>query len=153
MKIKKNISGVTLIEIMATIMLITVAVIGAMGFRYYSHLDFRKAQLHIAASRIANAILEDWKGCGGKATYDPISRLSDEMDITSAADKSVGLENHVATYLVTADDADYFTTVSYRDDLDKPRLLNVTVNWSWEYSAAAAASGDPSVSVTTYSDY
>ena len=62
-------TAVTLIEIMVAILILSVAVLGASGFRYYAAMDARKADVQMTAARLASLILSGWKGGGGYSGY------------------------------------------------------------------------------------
>ena len=65
----KSAAGITLIEVMVTIVVISIAVVGAAGYRYHSALNARRANVQITAARIALLMLESWKGQGGYSGY------------------------------------------------------------------------------------
>lgn len=62
-------AAVTLIEVMVTIVILLVAVLGASKFRFYVAMDVRKANTQITATRLASLILSGWKGSGGYSGY------------------------------------------------------------------------------------
>ena len=60
----KSSAGVTLIEVMAATVILTITVLGATGYRYYSALDARKAAKQSSGARIALLLCENWRGRG-----------------------------------------------------------------------------------------
>ncbi len=43
--------------------------LGVSGFRYYTAMDARKADVQITAARLASLLLSGWKGVGGYSGY------------------------------------------------------------------------------------
>jgi Tfp pilus assembly protein PilV len=58
----KTLAAVTLIEVMAAIVMVSVAVLGASGYRYYSALDAKRANMQSTAARIALLLCENRPG-------------------------------------------------------------------------------------------
>lgn len=75
-RVKRRLQGLTLTEVMVTTAILLVAIIGAMGYRYYSTLDTRKADEQITAGRIGLLLLEGWRGSGGRAQTDPYNNFN-----------------------------------------------------------------------------
>jgi len=134
--------GVTLIEITVAMVVTLVAIIGAMGYRYYSILDARKAKVQITASRLGSMLLEDWRGSGGRSEPD------DEFDPQNLAYGSVATMtaknvtgpavpdgfNGFGTYAIVVDGATYYVTLSYKDEAaNSLRVLNACVAWPYQY--------------------
>ena len=82
----KSRAGITLIEVMAAIVIIAIAVLGASAYRYYATLDARKAVLQSTAARIALLLNENWRGRGYDhiADFDPVSHLSSDIAIAAS---------------------------------------------------------------------
>lgn len=74
-------SGISLIEAMNAILILSIAVIGAPAYRYCSTLDSRKAEAYITAARFGHLLCESWRGLGGNNTYDPVDHLSSGLTI------------------------------------------------------------------------
>jgi len=155
-------SAVTLIEVMAAIVIVAIAVIGASGYRYYSTLDARRADFQNAAARIALLLCENWRGRGYDAdTYDPVDHLA-SADLTVATsgtgpDYASGF-TPLGRYEITMDGVHYWAALSWDDDAATVglRVLNVVVAWaqrqtgSDEVEAIAAAGGNKTFRLTTY---
>ena len=148
---KKPRRGVTLIEIMVATVVILVAVIGAIGYRYYSALDARKAKVHVTAARLNSMLLESWKASGGvsgpSAAYDPLDIMIG-ANITISASKSQGPLvpagfNEFGKYTVVVDGATYYATLSHKDEaVEDLRLLNVCVGWPQKYPTGPYLTAD-----------
>ena len=148
-----NNRGVTIIEIMVAITIVLVAVIGAAGFRYYSALDARKADVKITAGRIGSLLLEGWVGIGGQPTYDPVAEYGTEMNISvNAAGPAVPTGfTLLNSYQIVINRANYYATLSYRDSTPtQAGELNIFVAWLHGYQAGTVSSSDPSVKFTGY---
>lgn len=61
--------GVTLTEIIVTMVVIAIGVIGAGAYRYHSALAVRRANVQISAARLCSLLLHNWKGLGGHSGY------------------------------------------------------------------------------------
>jgi prepilin-type N-terminal cleavage/methylation domain-containing protein len=86
-------SGLTLVEVMVVVLIIAVAVIGAMGFRFYCVRDAKLSDVQANAARIGSMILDNWKARGGDASYNPYTHFatfSSQLNIPKANDKAVG---------------------------------------------------------------
>lgn len=149
----RNNHGVTIVEIMVAIVIILVAVIGASGFRYYSALDARKADVKITAGRVGSLLLEGWIGTGGQLTYDPVAEYGTDMNISvSATGPAVPTGfTLLDRYQVVANRANYYATLSYRDSTPtQAGELNIFVAWLHGYQAGTVSSSDQSVKLTGY---
>ena len=148
---QKSRSGVTLIEITVAMVVIMVAIIGAMGYRYYSILDARKARVHITAARLGSTLLESWKGSGGR------SEPGDEFDqrhlsfgsstlqasLSAAGPAAASGFSQFGKYAVIADGATYYAGLFYQDDVaNNLRVLNVIVGWPRNYPTGSYNAAD-----------
>jgi hypothetical protein len=70
-KVPKSAAAVTLIEVMVTMVILTIAIMGSLNYEYYAARDVQISQAQITASRTAQLLLEDWKSTGGSEEYDP----------------------------------------------------------------------------------
>jgi prepilin-type N-terminal cleavage/methylation domain-containing protein len=130
-------SAFTIIEVMAAILIMTIAVLGASSYRYYSALDARKAAMQSTAARIGLLLTENWRGLGGDETYDPTAYFSADLTITTMTDPS-GLEyqfketdfNMLGGYQVVVNSVNYYAVLSWKDVSSELRALNVVVAWS-----------------------
>ena len=63
-------AGVSLIDAMAAMLILSVMAVGAMGYQYYAAIHAKIARAQMVATRTAQLLLEDWKSTGGKSEYD-----------------------------------------------------------------------------------
>jgi len=140
----KSAAAFTLVEIMLSVAVLLVAVIGASGYRCYAGLDARKAKTHITAARIALLLSESWRGVKGSETYDPVLHLSPDLSITANTMYQFDSTSYViigsaaaegftplGIYTVVSNNANdvYYATLSYKDVSTGLRALNVVVAW------------------------
>lgn len=156
--------GVTLVEVMCAIVILTVAVLGSSGYRYYSTLDARKADMRIAASRIGLLLCEGWRGVKGTNTYDPTSYSGSGLAITAVGNETVsftpGAVNYyyftqLGNYRVVSAGNDYYAVLSWKDVDTGLRALNVVVLWSLSEKGEgtfANAGRLRSLDLTTYTE-
>ena len=134
--------AISIIEIMIFIAVLTIAVIGTSGYRYFSTMDIRRSDNEITAGRIASYLCESWKGIGGgDSTYNPLndsdssaigtietasSTLAPEKPLTFTLLKNGGY------YKVISDNRTYYVTMSYHSTstaIENLETLNVIVTW------------------------
>jgi len=147
--------GVTLIEVMTAIFILTVVVLGTSGYRYYAALDTRRAAMHRTASRVGLLLCESWRGVKGAETYDLTADLGSELAITNSgigpdAPSEFTKLNDVC-YEIDIDSFHYWVTLSWRDLSTRLRALNIVVAWSQRSSGADGfADADKTFKLTTY---
>ncbi|MBN1457768.1 MAG: prepilin-type N-terminal cleavage/methylation domain-containing protein [Sedimentisphaerales bacterium] len=150
--VKKS-SGLTLIEIMVSIAIILVVVVGAVSFRYYAAMDAREADVKISAARIGNMLLDAWKGTGGSATYDPVSEFGLDLNISISATGPNVPTGFIKldSYLISSNRVSYYATLSYKDSTSTtPGVLTVTISWLNNYQSGTVSVSDESVKLTTF---
>lgn len=127
--------GMTMIEVMVAAVLIVVAVLGAMGFRYLTALDAKKADIQISAGRVGLLLIEGWKAKDGDLNYDPVSEFN-SAGIIIVQNGSGGPSSPTGFSLkptphfeIQENDMYFYTTLSYKDDPNLPRIINARVGW------------------------
>ncbi len=155
----KSSAGVTLIEVMAATVILTITVLGASGYRYYSALDARKAAKQNSGARIALLLCENWRGRGTDrtATYDPTAHLGSDMKITASSHGPAVPEGFMllGRYEIGVNGTRYWATLSWRDEAGLPglRTLNVVVAWAQgrqDSTDAGTPVMDKTFKLTTY---
>lgn len=139
----KSEAAFALVEAMLVTLILSVAVIGASGYRYYAAIDARKAKTRITAARIGMLVCESWRGVKGDNTYNPITYFSSDLTITQSTAFGFASGHPITgpvidqgftplgTYKVVSDDTDYYAILSYKDVSPGLRALNVFVAWPW----------------------
>ncbi len=130
----KSAGGFTLVEIMITIAILSVVVIGASGYRYYAALDARKASMQATASRIGLLLCESWRGVNGTDTYDPVAQFSSELAITENLNfNNYGYKDEnftlLGNYEVSINSTNYCAILSWKDVATGLRAVNIVVVW------------------------
>jgi prepilin-type N-terminal cleavage/methylation domain-containing protein len=130
----KQPKGLSLVETMVAIVVLSIAVLGASGYRYYAALDTRKADMRMTAARVALLLCESWHGLKGDETYDPTVHLGSELSIT-VADSNDAVPDvpadftKLGSYGVLMNGVPCYTTMSWRDISAGLRALNVVIAW------------------------
>ena len=113
-------SGMTLVEVMVATVILVVAALGALRCQYYATGHGKIARAQIAAARIAQLLIEDWKSTGGSPEYDPSALglgFSGPETIpngfTTAGISGSVLNN--AVYAVTIDEMPMLAMLKYLD--------------------------------------
>jgi len=125
--------ALTLVEALVAMVILTVAVIGASGYRYYAMLDARKAWMQRTGAAIALLLCENWRGRGydHTADFDPtgLSGSALTINIGVGPDKPADFTLR-GSYPIIADGVHYWATLSYREEATPGlRALNVVVAW------------------------
>ena len=115
------------------------------------------------ASRLALLLCEDWRGIQGDLSYDPITFLGDDLEISlyETADYPEDF-NLLGSYVIQLDSDDlqdrknayninYYATLLYKDIEPGLRALNVVIAWKQkETNSEAIDSTDKTYSLTLY---
>lgn len=172
----------TLVDVMAAIAILAVAAIGATGYRYCAAGQLCKAEARITAARLASMLLNSWKAAGGysgyiiyelddPADYDP----TDPNDYNPNDTDGVSFSGQLAVffdapgppvpagfssqdsdshpnYRILINGVNYYATLSYKDEVGEPRILNVCVAWMDDYQTWSGTDPYRSVQLTTYAE-
>lgn len=145
-------SGFSLVSILIAMTILIAALIGTSNFRYYSAMDARKAAAKITASRIGLMLCENWRGLGGTETYDPVTFLSSDLNITASSGPPEPSDfTLLGSYTVTVNGANFYITLSWKDVNPGLRALNIIVSWAQrELGQSTLSDIDKSFTFTTY---
>jgi prepilin-type N-terminal cleavage/methylation domain-containing protein len=151
----KNTRGLTLVEVVIAMLIITIAALGVSSFRYQAALDARRADAQIVASRTGLLLGEGWRGLRGATTYDPVADLSSELTIATSTDGPTAPSGftEIGKYHIVASRANYYATLSWNDISAGLRALNVSVAWEQRGKETDYDDTDKVFSLTTYTNY
>ncbi|UCH89480.1 MAG: prepilin-type N-terminal cleavage/methylation domain-containing protein [Thermoplasmata archaeon] len=165
-RVRKNRnSGLTLVEVMVSMLVIMIIVIGAVSYMYACMWNAKRADIRITATRIGQTLLDLWKingpvvdGIWDVEAFNPIDPdfnliLPDNIGTTIEGIEGIGQELRGTRYEITIDGAHYFITLSYRQDYPNFYLLNACVAWSRNFNSATLESDPHRVWLTSYSIY
>ena len=135
-------AGFTLVEIMAAIAILLVAILGTFAFRYNATLGARRADLQTTAARTALLLCESWRGADDPNAFDPT--LLADTDSSSSLAVELAYEGPtcpsdftlLGIYRVTVQDINYYATLSWKDVSTRLRALNIAVAWDLRGSGA-----------------
>ena len=162
--------GLTLIEVMVTLLIAMIIGVAAMGYMYTCALHAHEADVRITAMRIGQLLLDGWKITGnvndsGAWNVLAFNPTSDSFDTSLPAPFSTtsygvaGLENELGRYMINIDGVYYFATLSYADDnpdsvyLIPLYRLNANVAWNQKLSSSDLETNYESIDVTSYAIY
>lgn len=148
--------GFTFNEVMAAILVLTVAVLGTSAYRYHAAMDVRKADDKTTSARTACLLCETWRGTADPNAFDPVSQFGSELTISSLASNEGPLVptgwTRLGTYQIIIDDVDYRALLFWRDISPGLRALSVTIIWEWNQQGMSLS--NPALSktfkITTY---
>jgi prepilin-type N-terminal cleavage/methylation domain-containing protein len=133
---KKRSRGFTVIEIMIATVILSIAVIGAMRYRYYAAFDTRKADMRMASARVALLLCESWRGVKGDETYNPVNHLASELqmlDLSTGGDflspSGPSDFTRLGCYAILLNGVPCHVTMSWKDISSDLRALNIVVAW------------------------
>lgn len=162
--------GITLIEVMVSLLVAMIIGIAAMSYMYSCALHAHEADVRITAMRIGQLLLDGWKitgnvndaGAWDVLAFDP---TSDSFDTSLPAPflgtsyGVTGLDNELGRYRIKIDGVYYFATLSYiNDNPDSAYLiplyrLNANVAWNQKLSSPSLEANYKSIDVTSYAIY
>lgn len=142
-------SGLTMIEIMVTIAVLLIVVVGTSAFRYNAVLSARQAEAKTTAARLAHMICESWRGANDPNTFNPVTVLDPATSLGNQYSDIVAVEvsnngpsvaegfTLLGNYRIVLDDNDseqgdelsYWTTLAWQDVASGLRALNIVVGW------------------------
>lgn len=124
-------TGFSLVDAIVASVILFIIVLGALQYRYHAVLEIRKAKAYLKAVEIAEIFCNGWRGVCGSDTYDPITALSDIMDISYGYDWNPPDDEYYLfdCYDITLDDMTMTATLSYKDLDDGLRELNVSISY------------------------
>jgi Tfp pilus assembly protein PilV len=137
----------TLVEVMLAVAIIIIAALGTLCYEYLCADQVRFARAQLAATRIGQLLLEDWKSSGGSDNYNPEDL---EMGFSLPSELPAG------TYMTTVDGLPLYITMNHddiaNDEFAGVTLRKITVDVRWKNDTGKGPTGgdDPSVVLTTY---
>lgn len=139
--------GMTLVEVMLAAAVIVVAALGTLCYEYLCVDHIRFARVQMAATRVGQLVIEDWKSTGGSSDYDP-------------EDLAMGFRVPPGAvwgdYMTVIDDVPLYIGMSQsdvaRDDFAGVTLrrIDVSIRWRKNFSYGSPDNDDPAVNLTTY---
>ena len=149
---KRKPAGLTLVEIMISLVVILVIVVGAMKFRYSAVLDAREADARITASRLGAMLLNAWVARVGSTSYDIVAEFNPGIPIelsTSGPDVPTGF-TELNKYHITCDNVHYYATLSHQPTSSgQAGKVTITLNWFNDYGLWDESAVKQSVKMTT----
>lgn len=155
-------AGLSLVEVMVASAILVVAALGALRCQYYAagHGDVARAEM--AAARLAQVFLVDWKSTGGSTDYNPMDLnlglsgpIAVPQDFASPSGLGVALNN--AVYAITLNDTPLQMMLKYAD-VDQDGQVATTLRQLAVVVRFTGSSGDtnarlvgmPSITLVTY---
>ena len=147
--------GLTLIEVLLAMIVVSIAALGTTQFRYQAALDARRADVQILASRTALLLLESWRGNNGAAADNPVANLGSLIGIeTSGSGPTLpGGSTLLNKYQITAGGLTFYATMSWKDPGANFRVLNVILAYHDRGQASSYSEMNKTIQITNYVNY
>lgn len=157
---RHHVKGLTLIEVMISLIVILIVVIGAVGYMYATAKHAKEADVRASAARLGLLLMETWKANGAiPSAFDPANLseninqapLSDfgspgALNLNTAAGFNL-LQNRC--YRIQADNVKYFVEMTYNDSI--PSMLCVYIAWNkGDYGSTTLDSNANRVALTDF---
>jgi prepilin-type N-terminal cleavage/methylation domain-containing protein len=160
-RVRKNRNnGLTLIEVMVSMLVILIIVIGAVSYMYASMWNARRAEVRITATRVGQLLLETWKvtgpvvnGVWNVTAFNPITDFGPELptNFQATAIDLGGIGVELGDYQIQIDGVHYFVTLLYNNS--QPRMLNARVAWNIDLASATLGSNFKYIDLTSNAIY
>ena len=145
-------TALTLVEVVVAMAILAIAALGSLSYQYHAAVHSRIANAQVAATRIAQLLLEDWKSTGGSDKYKPSdlklgfsAALSVPSDFTIPSGLGTTLNN--AVYAITIDNLPMLVMLKYKD-VAQDLIAQVTLRQVAviaRFGASSAAGGPTSI--------
>ena len=110
----------TLVEVIATTVILCIIAIGSLNFQYYAARDSKMSKAQMTATRTAQLLLEDWMSTGGSNDYNPsslglgfISTKDSPSDLGQYSELGTRLQDTL--FLVKVDDIQMLIMLASKD--------------------------------------
>jgi prepilin-type N-terminal cleavage/methylation domain-containing protein len=143
-------AGFTLVEVMVAVAVTIIVALGTLIYQYYSIRHDRMAKAQLAATRLGQLVLEDWKSTGGDPDYDPTTL---GIGFTSVGSGETG------NCFITLDNQTFYILLvqsnppaPYQDTVAGVTLsqIRVITRWRKNFIRGAIVASDPTITLTTY---
>ncbi len=156
-------AAVTLIEVMVATAVLVITTTGALSYQYHAARDAQIARAHIAATRTAQLLLEDWMSTGGSKEYDPSTLglgfspiIQTPNHFSKGQGGGLGNPIHDGVHSITVDDIPMLVMLTWRDIAQDAqaqvilRQLGIIVEFSDETKITKRLENIETVTLTTY---
>jgi Tfp pilus assembly protein PilV len=142
--------GFSLVEVMISVLIIIIVALGTLSFQYHGIKHSRSSEAQIAAARLGQLLIEDWKSTDAKATYDPTA-LGLGFIYISPWHYRITLDNQTFYLQLTRQLVDI---PNNPDPVANVELyeINVTVSWRNDFGTGPISSSDHTLVFTTFGD-
>ena len=127
-KLRTRAGGLSLVETVIAMLIISVAAIGGLSHQYYAVRHLKIGQVLTGATRTGQLVLEDWQRNGGDIDYDPTIL-------------GIGFSGGAGNYAIDVDGVLMSVILSRSTVSGSLQQITVTVY---------APGGDPEVTLATY---
>jgi len=155
--------GLTLIEVMVSIAVVTVIIVAAIGTRYLVVKQAVRADAYNTAGRIGLLLLEGWRSTD-LAIYKPLVRLSGQLsigkstvgpDVTAAGFNLYTSPDGCAHYEIVQGPRHYYATLGYKNAVgavgtERPYTIHVAVGFLNSYNTWDASKAINYIRLTSY---
>lgn len=143
--------GFSIEEVMLSMAIIIIVALGTMSFQYQGVEHSRAAEAQMAAARIGQLLLEDWKSTGGVSNYDPNTLGLGFITVITSVSYTITLD-YQTFYIQLAQQLAPVASGANPDPVAGVTLqqLSVTISWRKDFAPGAVHSSDPTLTFTTF---
>jgi prepilin-type N-terminal cleavage/methylation domain-containing protein len=137
--------GFTLLELVITILILSVLSVGTIGYQYLATRMASRAKAEITVTRTARLILDNWKKTGGDENFD-LSAVDPGFTPISGQDK----------FRITVDGLPMVVSIEWQDmetdnvALVTLRQIQTKIQWRLDHQAGEIRQQDPDYIMATY---
>ncbi|MBN1975635.1 MAG: prepilin-type N-terminal cleavage/methylation domain-containing protein [Sedimentisphaerales bacterium] len=146
-KVIHLVKGLTLIEALIAMAIVSILGIGGLSYQYFGAKHFRIAHSELTATRAGQLLIEDWKSNGAK---DIINYDAEELGVGFVKPDP----GDYSYYTITIDGVKLHSTLSFDDvEIDEDAgvtLRQINVKVQWEDGPGGLSADDPSITLSTY---
>ena len=148
--------GFTLIEVMLSLGLAMITVLGVIHFRFHAAKAGARAEVYNVAAQAGNHILKTWQNSGQLETFNPVTTLSGDNSAFSIKTFGSGLSvptgmTLLGFYQITSGENNYIATLAYQPATSStPALRAVGIGWRNDLQPGGLGASNNAVWLSLY---
>jgi len=137
--------GMTLIELMVALLLLSVASVAALYYQYHAVKQAKRAEAEVTVTRTARLLIENWKNRGGDEFFEPTQLETGFTKIPSTDQYKATINDFPMTARLQWQDLEYDAVAGVT-----LRRIQVSIRWRSDFREGTIRTEDPEFIMTTY---